>query len=107
MSPITIGVFVTFGFVLLGVLGKAIAHGWKWDDVYLGMEMALTTISWSVIYAFDLSRQLRMEAGVANNSADIKNLSNLLQWNTAFLVAALICYFLIAHIHRWWERHPT
>jgi hypothetical protein len=103
MSPITIGIFVTVGFIVIGFLGKAVVHGWRKNDAYMGMEMSLAAMSGAVIHMFELARRVRLAAGIANNGVEVEQLSNLIERNGVFLLASIFFYFFIATLHRSWE----
>lgn len=105
MHPVAIGIIVTAGFLVLGLLGKSVARGWDWKDAYLGMEMTLTSISGAVLLLFEMGGKLaklpQNSAGTVN--AEVVQMANQLQQDGLFLVIALILFFGIACLHRSWE----
>lgn len=96
---------LTFAFFVVGALGKGLSRGgWKWGDIYLGLEAALAAMSGAAIYGIELSRKLE---GLGPNEASIdhvKSVAALQDKNGKFLVGSILLYFAIASFHLVWEK---
>jgi hypothetical protein len=107
MSPVETGLLVTFGFVVLGIFGKAVARGLRVDDLYLGMETGLASIAASAGFAVELTRAVIAANGIPNNAGEQTRLQELWGLNLGFGLVALFCYIFVVTLHRGCENEAA
>jgi len=105
ITPELVGIAVTGGFLVLGVLSKALASSkFTWDDLHLGVEASLTAVSGAGVYGFDLLKQAET---AAPGTPAFAVLYKAQQMNYAWLFVSLIVLFATATMHMSWGKAVT
>jgi hypothetical protein len=101
-APVKVGFSVTLGFMLLGILAKACSRGeWSWDDLHVGVEAMLATVSGSGVYFFELTEKAKALTPGGTEFMAVYDKKDL---NTKFFFTSILILFAIACVHMTWEK---
>jgi hypothetical protein len=129
MLPWVLGFLIPTGFLLVGAVGKKLvseAPGWIWADWYLGIELALASVSICTLNACDLYRlgeradRLREESLADGAAAPrevkderdrsyaqmTKEIRQEQGRTIACLALAFFAFLFVGTVHRQWESRP-
>lgn len=96
-----IAIAIPLALLLAGAVLRKIVRGdgWKREDFFLGVELALSALGTAMVYVYDLTQPAA--AGLMDAATSERMIAT-----TVFMIICLCLLFVVISIHQDWQKRP-